>query len=65
MKNNITRFKTTTWFDTKRNVTQYGINVRVNGKWVHLCEGTNNLIFDTEQEAKEKIKEYKKQIKVL
>lgn len=62
MKREITKDDTITlkvirWYNFKTDTFQYGVDIKVNGKWAHLCEDNKACIYDTKKEAAAKIKE--------
>lgn len=44
------KLKGSTWLNSKSDSTEYGIKIKIEGKWVNLCRGSNPLIFQTPEE---------------
>jgi hypothetical protein len=54
------KVKKSQWIDIKTCVTWYGIKaLAIDGKWYHLAEGGKALVYASESERDDKIKEIK------
>lgn len=65
MSNIPIKYKTTAWLDTYTLRVRYGIQVKLRGEkgWFNLIENDEILIYNSETEAKDKVKELNKIIK--
>lgn len=54
------KVKKSQWIDIKTSVTWYGIKaLGLNGQWYHLAEGGKALVYASESERDDKIKDIK------
>jgi hypothetical protein len=65
MSKTISGFKVIKWFNKDTLAVQYGVDGLVSGKWYHLTGDGGPYIFDTEKEARAKLKELSKKEGVL
>jgi hypothetical protein len=51
------QFRLHLWLDRQRMTEMHGIQAKVNGKWTHCSENGKPLLFDSKDEANEKMME--------
>ncbi len=52
-------FRTHQWINTKTGGPVFGIQAKVNGKWLHCCANNEPILFGKKCEAEAKIKSLK------
>lgn len=61
----VSRYRKSTWFDTKRQCEVFGIKAKVDGRWCDAGDNGGVLFFDKAVDRDEKLRELNAELKAM